>query len=332
MLDELLKRQAGVVTRAQALAAGLRADVIRRNVDAGRWVLVFRGVYRTFTGEPTRASTLWAVLLRAGSGAALSHRTAAELHGLVDKPSDPIHVTIPAGRRIRPMPGVVVHHRARIAVQAGSPLRRTRVEETVLDLCDLATRADTAVGWITTACGRRLTTPERILDAVSHRKQLRWRRLITAVLDDTAEGVHSVLERRYLRDVERGHRLPPGRRQAKRRVGDRHEYRDVLYDGFGTVVELDGRAYHPEERRSRDRQRDNESAAVGERTLRYGWADVTTPCPTASQVARALRAGGWRGQVQPCKRRDCTVRRTARRRFHDPEDFTPNSGVKSSGS
>src|SRR5262249_11386156 len=116
-----------------------------------------------------------------------------------------------------------------------------------------------------------------------------------------------------LRDVEQAHCLPRGRRQVRRTDGDRREYRDVHYDDFATAVELDGRAYHPEERRHSDRRRDNAAAAAGERTVRYGWADVTTPCPTAGQVARALRAGGWRGRLRPCRRRDCIVRRATRR-------------------
>jgi hypothetical protein len=63
-----------------------------------------------------------------------------------------------------------------------------------------------------------------------------------------------------------------------------------------------------------DRQRDNETAAGGERTLRYGWADVAAACAIAIQVARALRAGGWTGHISPCRRPGCPVRRTTTRR------------------
>lgn len=301
-----------MVTRAQARAAGLSEGTIRAHVDAGRWKRVFRGVYQTFTGEPPRAAQLWAVQLRAGAGSALSHETAAELHGLLDHPADHVHVTVPANRRMPPTPGVVVHicQRVDAATHPGPALRRTRVEETVLDLAGRQRRLDDAIGWVTRACARRLTTPQRLAAALRQRRKLRWRRLLESVVDDAVAGAHSVLELRYLRDVERAHRLPTGRRQAHRQGF----YRDVEYRRFATVVELDGRAYHPEDRRHHDRRRDNEAAAGGHRTLRYGWGDVVTPCATAIQVARALRAGGWTGRIQPCHRPGCPARRTTRRR------------------
>ncbi|MET7421582.1 type IV toxin-antitoxin system AbiEi family antitoxin domain-containing protein [Dactylosporangium sp. NPDC005555] len=324
MWDELIEAQAGVVTRRQALAEGWTPSAIRAHLDTGRWSTVHHGVYRTFTGEMPRRAQLWAALLRAGADAALSHLSAAELHGLVDQPSDPIHVTIPGNRRVRPLPGVLVHHRARLAgtVHPGPALRRTRVEDTVLDLAEDERRLPSAIGWLTTACSRGLTTPERLATALRRRKKMRWRRLLEATVDDAAVGARSVLELRYLKDVERGHRLPGGRRQARRREGGATRYRDVEYRAFATVVELDGRAFHPEEHRRRDQRRDNATASDGQRTLRYGWADVVTPCATAIQVARALRAGGWRGRLQPCRRPDCPVRRSIRRRTpRDPEDF-----------
>jgi hypothetical protein len=59
--------------------------------------------------------------------------------------------------------------------------------------------------------------------------------------------VHSALEHRYLRDVERPHRLPRGVRQAPARNADggRTEYRDVLYEAYLVAVELDGRRPTP---------------------------------------------------------------------------------------
>jgi hypothetical protein len=315
MLDALIERQAGVITAVQARAAGLSAGAIRRHLETGRWSPMLHGVYCAFAGPPTRPARLWAVLLRAGRGAVLSHETAAELLKLVDAPAARIHVTIPPGRRISPMRGVVVHRRDRVAeVSAtGPPLRRTRIEDTVLDLAAAAPTSDAAIAWITTACGRRLTTPRRLVEAMAHRKRMRRRGLLVRVLDDTAAGTHSVLERRYLRDVERGHRLPRGRRQARPAGGGPARYRDVEYARFGTVVELDGRAYHPEERRSADRRRDNDAAIDGWRTLRYGWTDVTAACRTAIQVGRALRTGGWLGRPRHCPRPDCTLRRSTRR-------------------
>jgi hypothetical protein len=52
--------------------------------------------------------------------------------------------------------------------------------------------------------------------------------------------VHSALEFRYLRDVERGHGLPTAQRQAQAAQNGRLIYRDALYRKYGVAVELDG--------------------------------------------------------------------------------------------
>ena len=62
--------------------------MIKFRVSSGRWRQMHPGVYATFTGEPSRGARLWAAVLSADPGAALSHETAAELHRLTDKPTE----------------------------------------------------------------------------------------------------------------------------------------------------------------------------------------------------------------------------------------------------
>src|SRR5690606_14738462 len=95
---DVAERQAGVLTRVQALASGLTRGAILARLASGRWQRVYRGVYATFSGPLPRRGQLWAAVLKAGTGAVLSHETAAELAGLVDQPSRAIHLTVPAER------------------------------------------------------------------------------------------------------------------------------------------------------------------------------------------------------------------------------------------
>lgn len=303
MWEELCDRQHGVVTRAQALGSGLTLSAIRARLRSGRWQRVFDGVFTVFSGPLPRMAQLWAVLLRAGPGAMLSHDTAAEVVGLASGPSTVVHVTVPASRRVSRIPGAVVHVSRRSA-RIGHPTRtppQTRIEETVLDLTQTARDLDEAIGWLARACGRRLTTAARLAQALAGRARVRWRSELNAALDDVASGCHSLLELRYLRYVERAHGLPTGVRQrARRRRGGRW-YDDVHYAGFNTVVELDGRTAHPDEDRWRDMARDNAGVAEGESVLRYGAADVVgRTCAVAAQVARVLRRNGWRGAARRC--------------------------------
>lgn len=135
-LRNLAGNQAGVVSRAQALRAGLTIDMIKFRLKSDRWRLIHPGVYTTFTGIPGRNAQLWAAVLSAGQGAMLSHETAAELHRLTDKPADPIHVTVPWQRRVIAVSGVSLHRcrRADEIVLGHTYPPRTKVEETVLDL------------------------------------------------------------------------------------------------------------------------------------------------------------------------------------------------------
>ena len=131
-----------------------------------------------------------------------------------------------------------------------------------------------------------------------------------AALNDVAEGCHSWLELAYLRQVERPPGLPRGSRQSARRRRGGRWYDDVHYDAYSTMVELDGRAAHPEESRQRDRRRDNAAALEGLSVLRYGTTDVAErACETAAQVASALRRNGWRGHPTCCGP-DCAVAHT----------------------
>ena len=304
-LREVAYFHAGVVTRQQALHAGLSASAIRWKLRRGRWQPIYVGVYAAFTGPIGRQAQLWAALLYAGKGAQLSHETAAELNGLTDRRSSLIHVSIPASRRVRQPNGVRIHGSAHIDAGARFPrgiVPHTMVEDTIIDLVNAAETLDDVIAWVTSAFGRRLTAEGPLRRALSSHQKLRWRGQFDKIVAAAAGGAHSVLEFRYDRDVERAHGLPAARRQVPftKPEGGRG-FRDRYYAQYGLVVELDGRQAHPEDQRGRDRRRDNDAIAGGGSTLRYDWDEVTRDaCTTAAQVAESLRKRGWRGTLRPC--------------------------------
>jgi hypothetical protein len=315
-LRNLIRYQSGVITRSQALRAGLSADVIKFRVSSDRWRQIHRGVYATFTGMPSRSAYLWAAVLCAGPGAMLSYETAAELQRLTDRPGEIIHVTVPEERRVRAIRGVSIHRSARAveAVLGQSNPPRTRVEETVLDLTQTAATFDDVCGWVTRAFARDLTDEERLRAAMRQRPKLRWRADLYELIAAAAGGDHSVLEYRYDRDVERAHGLPEPVRQAPFAGPDgRRGRRDRVYREWGVVVELDGWLGHGPEDQWRDKARDNAAAVDGAQTLRYGWTNVRWhACATALQVAKVLKVHGWDGWPRPCSP-GCPVERALAR-------------------
>jgi hypothetical protein len=303
-LRERANLQAAVITRKQALQYGLSLKAVEWKLKNGLWRQIFRGVYATSGGPVTRDARLWAAVLYAGQGSYLSHQTAAELNKLTDRRSPVIHVTIPAARRVVPPDGVAIHRSARTAMTwrpLGVP-PYTIAEETVLDLVHAATAADDVAALVTGGFNQKLLAAGDLRLVARSRKKLRWRRELSEIITVAAGGVHSPLEYRHDRDVQRAHGLPEPVKQARFRKPDgTNGYRDRYYPRYGgLVIELDGRQFHPDERRAPDRERDNQAAVTGA-TLRYGWSDVTArPCETARQEADALRSRGWTGALRPC--------------------------------
>jgi hypothetical protein len=299
----LVERQAGVVSRLQALELGLTDETIEGHLSAGRWQKGHPGVYLTFTGPISELARVWAAIRYAGRDAMASHETAAWLAGLQDDPPALVHVTVPAYRRVHPRPGLRIH----ISTPAAATLHparqppQTRLECTVIDCVASARRAEEVIDVVTRACQRRLTTAARLAAAAAERPKLPWRGLLAAVLADVRDGVLSMLERKWRHDVERAHGLPAGEYNRPDGATGARRYRDVRYREYHLIVELDGTAAHPDEQRHRDMARDNLMSEDGEMTLRYSWHAVAgSPCEAATQTARVLRRRGWQGHPRRC--------------------------------
>jgi hypothetical protein len=304
-LRRVIADQAGVVGRQQLLRAGIPRTTIASKVKRGVWQQLHPGVYATFTGTVPWEARLWAAVLYAGSGALLSHETAAEVLRLTDRRCSVIHMTVPARRRVRPRQGMTIHRSTvnypRWGMQRGVP-PHTFYAETIIDLVAAADNLDDVVAWVSRGVARNLVGATQLKVAAKARQRFRWGEQIEAVIDRVAGGSHFPLEFRYDRDVEQAHGLPAATRQAKFVTPDgTRGFRDRCYEQYGLIVELDGMEFHPEEQRGRDQARDNEAAVTTGATLRYGWADIyRTSCETAGQVYRALCKRGYRGTIRPC--------------------------------
>ncbi|TDO62439.1 hypothetical protein EV651_10653 [Kribbella sp. VKM Ac-2571] len=306
-LAVLIHEQHRVVARAQLQAAGVPDAEVRRRLRSRRWQAIHPGVYVTHTGPVGYDEQLVAALLYAGPEAAWSHYTAAEQFGLI-RPDDrrPVYVTIPWRRRVRARPNLVItrdaHWEERLATVIPP---RSRPAEAVLEIVGISRSLDAAAAVVAEACQSGRVRPDQILAALADRRRLRHGSALRPILADVAEGTHSLLELRYLRDVERAHGLPTGQRQ---RAVD-GEFTDVAYLRYELVVELDGRFHFAPDRRWRDLDRDNRAALRSETTLRYGWLDITSrPCAAAAQVLQVMRRQAPTLSARTCSRPFCPVR------------------------
>lgn len=288
----LVAAQAGVVSRQQLLGMGFSGRVIGRFTVDGLLAQVVPGIY-VAGSQLSWLGRAWAGVLLGGPGTVLGMGSAAFLHELGAEPTE---ITVFANRDRVPRSGWRFIRAARSGT--GEP-PRTRLDATVIDLCAEADE-DALAALLAQAISNRRTTPRRLLAELAKRSRFPHRRLVREVLGDVALGAHSALERRFLVGVERAHGLPTAKRQ--RHVHQNHRV-DAWFEEYGVLAELDGKL-HTGAQVLRDMARDNDHAALGLITQRYGWHDVAgvNACLTAHRLGQLLMLRGWEGPVQPCPR------------------------------
>lgn len=297
----LAARQDSVITTAQCIRLGANPRWVSRQVYTGRWQRLHRGVLVVHSGPPAWRTRARAALLYAGDGAALSHAAAGYIHEFLPQPPRVIDVTIPHGRRVCASAGVALHRRKRPELERRARFMVVTRGAATLDLLESARTQDKAVG-VLCAAVRARTWPGEILGSMEGRPNGRRRAVIAELLGLVAAGIESPLELRYHRDVERRHGLPRAKLQQRQVVAGLWIRADCVYEGLGVRSELDGELAHPGGRTDDDVWRDNAVVIErGEITLRYRWRHVYgSACPTAVQLAGALRSRGWRGKPHAC--------------------------------
>lgn len=305
-IADLITLQDGVVLRRQALDRALTPNDLRRLIRARQLVRVHPGVYVNHTGPLTQPQREWVAVLAAWP-AALSHESALVVAGVANPRSgrgdDLVHVAMGHHRSVRLPPWAVPHRISDLdrRVQWNLAPPRLRIEEAAIALAAAATSELDSIATLARVVSSRRTTASRLLTALKGRTRIQRRAFLRRVLEDVETGTCSALEHGYLTRIEQPHGLPRGVRQATDPACGRL-YRDVLYEDYGQVVELDGQLFHTGAReRDRDLERDLDAAATGKDTIRLGWGQVfERPCRTAARIGGLLRTRGWPGPLNPC--------------------------------
>lgn len=294
---ELLDMQCGVLSRRQIIEGGASDADIRRWVRRRELRRVHTGVYVNHTGPLTWSNRAWAAVL-------FHWPSALTDESCVNRAGDVIYVAIDATRVPSRIVGVrtrrLVGLESRVQWHLGPP--RVRLEDALLSMCGRAGHRIEALTLVSDACRRRVTTPARLAAELQRQHTVKHRRWLLQVLQEAADGVQSLLESSYRRRVEGAHRLPRPDRQYVERTEDGLVYRDIVYERYRLVIELDGRLGHElSGDKWDDQDRDLLVAGDDVMTLRLGWRhSEVTPCRTAGRVARVLRVRGWTGRPAPC--------------------------------
>ena len=163
-LYETAESQAGYFTARQAQKHGFSWERLSDNVKHGRFLRLFRGIYRLRHFPSSAHEDLFVAWLRTGTHSVISHESALTLYNLSDALPGEVHVIVPrqASRR---RPGLRLHTNAlrpeEITNRQGLPT--TTAARTIADVATSGLAEELVVQAVQEALQRGLTTREALL-------------------------------------------------------------------------------------------------------------------------------------------------------------------------
>ena len=285
----LMRRQFGLITRAQAIARGETPRTIEGKLGRGEWRRIHSGIYAAEDVAPSWEQGAMLGSLVCGDGGALSHRAAGAIYSLDECNRGDIEIWTP--RRLS-SPPVVVHFGAlepRDVACVGS----FKVTTPTRTLIDLASVLDEEALEICVECAMRkqLCSSARLLRRLSELGTSgrhgagTLRHILEAHTDSPA--AESPLEVKTIRLI-RSTKLPPPIRQFV--IADGRWRLDLAYPKARVAIECHSYRWHYGRREWR---RDAEKRAWLERNgwvvIYLTWDDVTKrPQEAVRRIETAL--------------------------------------------
>lgn len=292
-LGSIADLQGGVVTRAQARAAGLLRSEIGYLARRSAWEPIRRGMY----AEPGGGASvrIGSALLATGSRGVASHGSAAALLGL-DLLRDPdatqtVLTVRPGQRGHRDLDGIRVHRAGlppwHVSEVNGLPV--TTVARTLVDLTRALSLRDGVVAMDAALHSGRVRL-EQLEEVLADCRGWPWiRRAASAVklTDPAAESALESLSRIFFC----AHDIPAPRTQFVVRSGQRFIARtDFWWEKPRVAGEADGLGkYAALADLHAEKLRQERIEALGIRVVRWTWGDIWQPAAARATAAR-LRA------------------------------------------
>jgi hypothetical protein len=290
-VNSIAASQAGILTRRQALDAGMTEEMIKQRVSSGRWYRMKPGLYAV-AGSPPHPHGLL-VAATAALRAVVSHESAAELLDLPAVPRGRLVVTVPF-RKTHRFPGVTVHQSTDldpVDVVMIDDLPSTNTTRTIIDLAAVlgARRLERVIDHCLSSRELTYEELESRFDQLARRGKrgiLKLREILkargpghVAPQTELEHCLHELLIACGLPEPESQHPLPW--------PSDQDGRVDFAYPGARLIIEADSRRWHTlAEAFERDRHRDNLAVLSGWRVLRFTWQQIKE---TPEEVCRAVR-------------------------------------------
>lgn len=290
----LADQQQGVGSREQLLELGMSSTGIERGLANGELHPKYRGIYAIGRPRLSEFGEWMAAVLAGGSGAVLSHISAARLWRLTTiSERRRIHVVTKDGREHRR----IRFHRCELS--DGDVSRRhgipvTTPRRTLIDFASLASQAQLEKA-VREALYQHLVTTASLTSCCStlgNRRGAAKLRKAIAKATQTDGRTRSELEDAFLAFLDTHKLPPPDAVNVQMQIGDLPIEADCLWRDARLIVELDSRGAHDNAHAfEADRKRDRKLQAAGWRVIRITWRQLhAEPTATAADLALLTEA------------------------------------------
>jgi very-short-patch-repair endonuclease len=298
-LDLVSRHNAGVFTRAQALACGLAPGEVRALVETGIWTKLRHGVYvdhaRLASATPQERAVIDIAAARATIGIPTvgSETSAAVAYG-VPLLADPRAVTLTADRALtRGAPGqpIIVRqaHLPADHLVALDGVLMTDPARTAVDLSRCVPMRDAVVA-LDAMLHSGLVSMDDIVRVAEHAHLLAPLMQVLGHVDARSESTLESVSRLAL--LAQGLERPELQYEIRDEHGVLIARVDFFWSRFGVAGEADGLAKYDNDPSAlrREKLRQEALERMGIRVVRWTWREITTdPAAVAERIRRAIR-------------------------------------------
>lgn len=285
-IARIARRQDNVISREQLLSAGFGRGAIAHRVRIRAWQRLHNNVYLLGPAPPSLMARARAAAMACGADAVVSHRSAAEMFGLLPHSEGAVHVTV-AGRSVAPRKGVRRHRISAFARGEVTKMRGIPMTAVARTICDLAATEPRRVveQAFQEALYREIVTPDGLAKVLAREPRRRGARVLRALVEDP-RMTRSERERALLRLIDQA-QLP----RPLTNVPLHGHLVDAFWPQQGLVLEFDGWQAHGHRHAfDRDRKFDQVMLANGLRPMRATDRHLKNePVALVARIAQSLR-------------------------------------------
>lgn len=298
LLAELAAEQWGVLSLGELRGCGLSDKAVAARVSRAQLHRMHRGVYAVGHANPPLEGRWLAAVKACGSGAVLSHYSAAGLWGILDWAERHPEVTV-TGQGQRGHSAIRVHRSSMLAVPDVTRHCRIPVTSPGRTLLDMAVALEDRElrGAARRAQALHRVNVRQLAELLARSGRRRGSRRLAQAIADGPAPTRSELENLAL-DLITQAGLEQPMVNVPITVAGRRMIPDFRWPLQRLILEADGALWHdgPVARRE-DRERQALLEAHGDRVIRVTWDDVVTH--PARTLARLTAAGVPRQGAQP---------------------------------